>query len=63
VTTLGSEFRIFVEDRMAILASVRGENDQLYAELTEPSNLEQYRRRWAWTYGIGLEYRLDAFLY
>jgi hypothetical protein len=63
VTTLGSEFRVFVEDRLAVLASIRGENDHQYAELVEPSNLEQYRRRWAWTYGIGLEYRLDSYLY
>ena len=63
VTTLGSEFRIFVENRMAVVASVTGENRQQYLEPTEASGNEDYWRAWSWTYGLGLEYRLDSFLY
>jgi hypothetical protein len=48
---------------MAIVASVRGENKQDYWLDVEDGDHEIYRRLWSWTYGVGLEYRLDSFLY
>jgi len=62
-TELGSTFRIFVEDNMAVKASIRASNRQRYDIVQIDDELEIYGRGWTWSYGIGLEYYLDRFLY
>jgi hypothetical protein len=62
-TSFDSRFRIFVEDRMAVLASVNVENRQGYGDIWTMVPNQEYERRWQWTYGVGLEYTLDTFLY
>jgi hypothetical protein len=66
-TRLGSTFRMFVEDNLSVVASIRGTNSQDYYEVSggpQPDlDGERYRRDWNWSYGLGFEYYLDRFLY
>ena len=62
-TNLSSTFRVFLEDNMSLVAHVRGTNEQHYFDNDDTSDTERYTRSWNWSYGIGLEYYLDRFLY
>lgn len=57
MTTLASRLRIFVEDRMAVVAEADLQFSQ--RRLTDA----QVDRGWTWSYGLGLEYALDTLLY
>ena len=62
-TTIHSIFRIFLEDSMALSASVLGSNRQGDRDRIAFVDTDQYSRTWQWSYGIGLEYYLDRILY
>jgi len=62
-TELGSTFRIFLEDNMSLVASIRGANAHGYDDLQDQVDTKRYSRIWDWSYGIGIEYYLDRVLY
>ena len=62
-TELVSEFRVFLEDNMSLVANIRGSNAHGYDDLQDQIDTERYSRAWNWSYGIGLEYYLDRVLY
>ncbi len=62
-TALMSKFRVFLEDNMSLVASVRGVNTQGYDDFQDSLDAERYSRSWSWSYGIGIEYYLDRVLY
>lgn len=62
-TVLQSVFTIFIENNLSLNLRVRGSNSQEYADYVYQGYNERYNRRWNWSYGIGLEYYLDRFLY
>jgi len=62
-TTIHSMFRIFLEDSMALSASVFGSNRQSERDRVAFVDTDQYSRTWNWSYGIGIEYYLDRILY
>ncbi|MEN8007734.1 MAG: hypothetical protein ABFS42_12010 [Candidatus Krumholzibacteriota bacterium] len=53
-----SQFKIFLEDSMALVAKVNVGNMDLDPGYEHPS-----RKGWNWSYGLGVEYYLDRFLY
>ncbi len=62
-TALQSVFTIFIENNLSLNLRVRGSNSQEYSDYVYLGYNERYYRRWNWSYGIGLEYFLDRFLY
>ena len=62
-TELVSAFRIFLEDNMSLVASIRGANAHGYDDYQDLMDTERYTRSWNWSYGIGIEYYLDRVLY
>jgi hypothetical protein len=59
---LDSEFRVFVENSVALLLSVRGSLQQGNGSARIPGEPDNFSKYASWSYGIGLEYRLDTVL-
>ena len=61
--SFGSEFRVFVENRLALNANVRLSTTHQRLTQEQPEPWGDYNRSYEWSFGVGLEYQIDNLLY